>query len=401
MKDLNKELELIKRGAVEIISEAELLQKLRASYDKKAALKIKAGFDPSAPDLHLGHTVLLRKLKLFQELGHTVYFLIGDFTARIGDPSGRSATRRRLSEEEVKDNVSTYERQVFKILDRNRTKIVYNSGWCEKMKFSDVLGLASHYTVARLLERDDFARRYKEDKPITMLEFLYPLIQGYDSVVLDTDIELGGTDQKFNLLVGRELMRDYGKIPQVVITMPLLEGTDGKEKMSKSLDNYVGIEETAKDMFGKLMSIPDELMPKYYELLTELPLEQSKQLHPRDTKVKLAAEIVRQYRGEKEAAKVAGEFDRVFKEKEFPQDILEYKIPAGELKDGKIWIIKLIRLLNFAPTNAEARRLLEQGGVSVDGEKITTSDLEIEVKKPILLKVGKLKFAKIFPQEKF
>jgi len=395
LKKIENELGLIRRGAIEIISEEELREKLKASYEKKVSLKIKAGFDPSAPDLHLGHTVLFRKLRLFQELGHTVYFLIGDFTARIGDPSGRGATRKQLSREEVAKNVATYERQVFRILDKKKTEIVYNSSWCEAMKFEDVLGLASRYTVARLLERDDFAKRYKENKPITMLEFLYPLIQGYDSVVLDADIEIGGTDQKFNLLVGRELMRDYGKTPQVVITMPLLEGTDGKDKMSKSLNNYVGVEESAKDMFGKLMSIPDELMPKYYELLTELPIELRKELHPRDAKVKLAREIVRQYYGEKEAAKVAEDFDSVFKKKELPKDILEYRIPPAELKDGKIWVVKLIRLLSFASTNAEARRLIEQGGVTIDGGKVTNPYLEIEVKKPMVLKVGKLKFAKI------
>lgn len=401
MENIERDIGLIKRGAVEIISEGELREKLKTSYEKNTPLKIKAGFDPSAPDLHLGHTVLLRKLKLFQELGHMVYFLIGDFTARIGDPSGRSTTRRQLSEEEVKRNVSTYERQVFKILDKKRTRIVYNSGWCEKMRFEDVLGLASRYTIARLLERDDFSRRFKEDKPITILEFLYPLIQGYDSVVLGADAELGGTDQKFNLLVGRELMRDYGKTPQVIITTPLLEGTDGMEKMSKSLNNYIGIDETARDMFGKIMSIPDELMSKYYELLTDLPLEPLRDLHPRQAKVNLARDIVKQYHGEKEAEKVAGEFDRVFKEKELPENILEFKIPSNELKDNKIWIVKLIRLLNFASSNAEARRLIEQGGVTIDGEKVSNPDLEIGVNKPIVLKVGKLKFAKIFPPKIF
>ncbi len=401
LKKIEKELELIRRGVVEIISQEELRDKLEVSYEKNIPLKIKAGFDPSAPDLHLGHTVLLRKLKLFQELGHMVYFLIGDFTARIGDPSGRSTTRRQLSEEEVKRNVSTYERQVFKILDKKRTRIVYNSGWCEKMRFEEVLGLASRYTVARLLERDDFSRRFKEDKPITILEFLYPLIQGYDSVVLGADVELGGTDQKFNLLVGRELMRDYGKTPQLIITTPLLEGTDGMEKMSKSLNNYIGIDETARDMFGKIMSIPDELMSKYYELLTDLPLEPLRDLHPRQAKVNLARDIVKQYHGEKEAEKVAGEFDRVFKEKELPENILEFKIPSNELKDNKIWIVKLIRLLNFASSNAEARRLIEQGGVTIDGEKVSNPDLEIGVNKPIVLKVGKLKFAKIFPPKIF
>ncbi|MCX5656953.1 MAG: tyrosine--tRNA ligase, partial [Candidatus Omnitrophica bacterium] len=377
MKNIEQELGLIKRGTIEIISEGELLKRLKSSYEKKVPLRVKAGFDPSAPDLHLGHTVLLRKLKLFQHLGHTVYFLIGDFTARIGDPSGRSLTRKQLSKEEVKKNVRTYERQIFKILDKRKTRIVYNSRWCEKMKFEDVLGLASRYTVARLLERDDFSKRFKEDKPITLLEFLYPLIQGYDSVVLDADIELGGTDQKFNLLVGRGLQRDYGKESQVVITMPLLEGTDGVDKMSKSLNNYIGIEEPARDMFGKIMSIPDSLMPKYYELLTDLPLEKLKELHPRQAKVNLAREIVRQYHGDKEAERAACEFDEVFKEKKLPRDILEFRVASNELKEGKIWIVKLICLLDFSSSRAEARRLIEQGGVTLDGEKVTNPDLEI------------------------
>lgn len=394
---VEKDLELIQRGTVDIISLEELRQKLKNSYEEGVPLKIKAGFDPSAPDLHLGHTVLLRKLKLFQDLGHIVYFLIGDFTARIGDPSGRSVTRKPLSPEEVKRNVITYEKQIFKILDRRRTKVVYNSSWCKKMKFEDILDLASRYTVARLLERDDFSKRYRENRPITLLEFFYPLIQGYDSVVLDADVEIGGTDQKFNLLVGRELMRDYGKTPQVILTLPLLEGTDGKEKMSKSLGNYIGIDESPQDMFGKIMSIPDEIMPKYYELLTDLSLEIMKKMHPREAKLSLAREIVKQYHGEKKAEEALEGFERVFKNREIPDNILEIKVPSSELKDGRIWIIKLIRLLNFSSTNAEARRLIEQGAVSLDGVKITDPNLEIEIKKSLVLKVGKLKFAKILP----
>ncbi|MCM8784291.1 MAG: tyrosine--tRNA ligase [Candidatus Omnitrophica bacterium] len=393
---IEKDIELIQRGAVDIISLEELHQKLKNFYERGVPLKIKAGFDPSAPDLHLGHTVLLRKLKLFQDLGHVVYFLIGDFTARIGDPSGRSVTRKPLSREEVKKNVSTYEKQIFKILDKGKTKIVYNSSWCEKMKFENILDLASRYTVARLLERDDFSKRYKENRPITLLEFLYPLIQGYDSVVLDADLEIGGTDQKFNLLVGRELMRDYGKSPQIILTMPLLEGTDGKEKMSKSLNNYIGIDEDSQEMFGKIMSIPDEIMPKYYELLTNFPLEVLKNTHPREAKLNLAKDIVRQYHGVIKAEDAFENFERVFKSKEVPENILEFRVPRGDLKNDRIWIVKLMRLLNFASTNAEARRLIEQGGVSLNGEKITNSDLEIELKKPVVLKVGKLKFAKIF-----
>jgi len=392
---IEKDLELIQRGTVEIISLEELREKIKNFYEKGIPLKVKAGFDPSAPDIHLGHTVLLRKMRMFQDLGHTVYFLIGDFTARIGDPSGRSTTRRPLTHEEVKKNVLTYEKQIYKILDKEKTKIVYNSSWYGKMKFEEILDLASHYTVARLLERDDFLKRYKENKPITLLEFLYPLMQGYDSVVLDADIELGGTDQKFNLLVGRELMRDYGKAPQVIITLPLLEGTDGKEKMSKSLNNYIGIDEAPEAMFGKIMSIPDEIMPKYYELLTNLPLDILKNKHPREAKFNLAEEIVRQYYGEEKAKKTGQEFERVFKEKEVPENIIEFKLSPSELKERRIWIVKLMRLLNFASSNAEARRLIEQGGVTLDGEKITDPNLEVEIKKPLILKVGKFKFAKI------
>ncbi|MCM8766353.1 MAG: tyrosine--tRNA ligase [Candidatus Omnitrophica bacterium] len=397
---IEKEIELLKRGTVEIISEEELRAKLKSAYKENKPLKIKAGFDPSAPDLHLGHTVLLRKLKLFQELGHLVYFLIGDFTARIGDPSGRSTTRKPLSRAEVEKNVLTYEKQIFKILDQKKTRIVYNSSWCEKMKFENILDLASRYTVARLLERDDFLKRYKENRPITLLEFFYPLIQGYDSVVLEADVELGGTDQKFNLLVGRELMRDYGKSPQVIITLPLLEGTDGKEKMSKSLNNYIGITEPPQEMFGKIMSIPDEIMPKYYELLTDFSLDSLREMHPREAKFNLAKEIVRQYYGDNKAEESAREFDRIFRDREIPQEIEEYRIPLGELKENKIWIVKLIRLLNFASSHAEARRLIEQGGVTLDGEKINNPESEIEINRPIIIKVGKFKFAKVIPAEK-
>lgn len=335
---LEEQLKLIKRGAVEVIREEELKEKLKKSIQEKRPLIIKAGFDPSAPDIHLGHTVLLRKLKHFQDLGHQIIFLIGDFTGRIGDPSGQSETRKRLSTEEVLENAKTYKRQIFKILDKAKTKVVFNSSWCEKLSVVDLFDIASKYTVARMLERDDFLNRYKNDMPISILEFLYPLIQAYDSVVLKADVELGGTDQKFNLLVGRNLQRDFNQEPQVVLMMPILEGLDGVNKMSKSLNNYVGIEEAPNEMFGKIMSVSDELMVRYYELLTDEPLEELKaglkneKIHPKKAKVKLAKIIVSQYYSSKEADIQEERFEKAFKKKDFPEDIplTKVKVDNGD-----------------------------------------------------------------------
>jgi len=397
MKSLEEQLEIIKRGTVEIIQLNELKRKLEVSVKKKSSLIIKAGFDPSAPDIHLGHTVLLRKMKHFQDLGHKVFFLIGDFTGRIGDPSGQSKTRKRLSKEEVMKNARTYERQIFKILDRNKIDVVFNSIWCDKLSISDMFDLTSKYTVARMLERDDFLKRYKNDIPISISEFLYPLIQGYDSCVMKADIELGGTDQKFNLLVGRNLQRDFNQEPQVVITMPLLVGTDGVNKMSKSLNNYVGIEEKPGEMFGKLMSISDELMITYYELLTDEDLDRIKKdikngkLHPKKAKENLAKIIVEQYHGKKAAVDACESFEMVFAKKDTPKEITIFKF-----NKAKIDILTLMKEASLAPSSSEAKRLLSQGAVTVDGKSLKDPKSEVTLdKKGKIVKVGKRRFAKI------
>ncbi len=403
---INNDIELLKRGADEIIPIDEFTSKLQRSEKEDRPLIVKAGFDPTAPDIHLGHTVLLRKMRHFQDMGHMVYFLIGDFTAMIGDPSGKSETRNRLSSEEVMENAETYKKQVFRILDSEKTKIVFNSSWCQPLTFADVLDLTSRYNVARMLERDDFAKRYKDNKPISILEFMYPLVQGYDSVALKADIELGGTDQKFNLLVGRDLQREYGQEPQVIMTLPLLVGLDGVQKMSKSLNNYIGIEEHPREIFGKVMSISDEIMFIYYELVTDVPREQIREyregmekgsIHPRDVKVKLAREICRQFHDDEAAENAEAEFNRIFVKKDIPDDIEEFKIPGDELQDGKIWIIKLLVLAGMAKSNGEARRLVKGGGVSLDGEKLTDEDKELLFDSEVVMKVGKRRFVKIIP----
>jgi len=394
--DIKEQFDLIKRGCAEIISEEELLEKLKKSQHDKKPLHVKAGFDPSAPDIHLGHTVLLRKLKLFQDLGHTVYFLIGDFTGRIGDPSGQSETRKQLSKKEVQENAKTYKRQIFKILDPKKTRIVFNSRWYEKMEFAQVLGIASKYTVARVLERDDFQKRVKENKPISITEFLYPLIQGYDSVVLKADVELGGTDQKFNLLVGRQLQREFGFSPQVVITMPLLEGTDGVNKMSKSLDNYVGINEMPKDVFGKIMSVDDKLMMRYVELLTNLNLDDLKKMHPKEAKMKLAQEITKEYHGERIAKQARAEFERVFRNKDLPNEIQKQNIV---IPGSRIPLVNLLdyglKLLYTSNTKNEFRRLIQQGAVKINSQKVTNLNFELEVDKEYLIQVGRRSFVKV------
>ncbi|MBI4975897.1 MAG: tyrosine--tRNA ligase [Spirochaetes bacterium] len=387
----------IQRGCAEIISEDELVAKLVKSKKTGKPLVIKAGFDPTAPDIHLGHSVLLRKMRHFQELGHKVVFLIGDFTGMIGDPSGRSKTRRQLSREDVLLNAETYKEQVYKILDKETTVIEFNSHWCERMKFSDVLSLTSRYTVARMLERDDFTKRYKEGKPIAMLEFMYPLVQGYDSVALNADVELGGTDQKFNLLVGRELMREYGLEPQVIVTMPILEGLDGVEKMSKSLGNYVGINESPKDMFGKLMSIPDHLITRYMELLTDLPMtdierhaqEMTAGKNPRDVKVLLAKTVVGMYHSAKDADAAEAEFSRIFSGGGIPDDIEDITLENG------IAIFAALKSVLPSESNSQLRRYLEQGSVRLDDEKIEDAAAVIDLSRDRILKVGKRKFFRL------
>jgi tyrosyl-tRNA synthetase len=398
---VEQQLEYIRRGAVDIIREEELLEKLKRAQKTGKPLRVKAGFDPTAPDIHVGHTVLIRKMKHFQELGHTVIFLIGDFTGLIGDPSGRSATRKQLTAEEVQQNAETYKQQIFKILDPHKTVIDFNTRWMMPLGADGFIRLAGKYTVARILEREDFSKRYTNQHPIAMHELLYPIVQGYDSVALEADVELGGTDQRFNLLVGRELQREYGQESQVVLTMPLLEGLDGVQKMSKSLGNYIGINEAPNEQFGKVMSISDELMFRYYELLTDKPMVEIQKLkqdvqagkrHPMDTKADLAVRIIAGYHGEAAAESAREEFNRVFRNKEIPEDI---EVKNVSLTSGPLRIMKLLTSMGLAPSNAEAQRLIESGAVHMNGQRIT--DIRAEISQPgeYLFKVGKRRFLKV------
>jgi tyrosyl-tRNA synthetase len=407
MKPVDEQIEILKKGCLEIIQESELKAKLVRSFKEKKPLKVKVGFDPTAPDIHLGHTVILRKMKHFQDMGHDVVFLIGDFTGLIGDPSGRSATRPPMTREEIATNAETYKAQVFKILDPVKTIIDFNSRWLGALTSFDVISLAAKYTVARILERNDFTKRYRAGQPISIHELLYPLYQAYDSVALRCDVEMGGTDQKFNLLVGREIQREYGQEPQVVITLPLLEGLDGVEKMSKSLDNYVGITEPPNEIFGKIMSISDPLMFKYYELLTDFPLAQinkwkkdaeAGRAHPRDLKVSLAKSIVADFWGKVEADKAADEFNRVFKKKEIPEDIKEIVIhtPDSGKDSDKRPIIDLLVQNQIASSRGEAKRLISQGGVYLDGKRIDDIGYIVELTgRESILKIGKRRFFKL------
>jgi tyrosyl-tRNA synthetase len=379
-------LNIVKRGISEIISEDELKKKLQ----NKKKLTVKFGADPTASDLHLGHTVVLQKLKQFQDAGHEIIFLIGDFTARIGDPSGRSVLRAPMTEEQIAKNAKTYTDQVFKILDKSKTKVVYNSSWLNKIGVSGLIELTSKYTVARMLERDDFSKRYKSNSPISILEFLYPLIQGYDSVHLKADVELGGNDQKFNLLIGRELQRDYSQEPQVVITMPILEGLDGEKKMSKSYNNYIGINENPNEIFGKIMSISDELMLKYYELLTNIDLNIVKNLHPKDAKVNLAMEIIKKYHSESDASMAKENFNKVFTKNELPDDMEIVKLTKQD-----IWIQDLLVNTKLVESKSEARRMIQQGGVKINQEKITDEKKSIAIVDGMVIQVGKRKFCRI------
>ncbi|MDI6871993.1 MAG: tyrosine--tRNA ligase [Bacillota bacterium] len=402
---IDAELELLKRGAADIINEESLRAKLARARASGQPLRVKLGTDPSAPDIHLGHAVVYRKLKQFQDLGHEVYFLIGDFTGRIGDPTGKSETRPALTKEEVEANARTYEEQLAKILDPERIHVVFNSAWLESLTFADVLRLAGKYTVARMLERDDFARRYAEQRPIFIHEFFYPLMQGYDSVALQADVELGGTDQKFNLLVGRELQREYGQEPQVALMMPLLVGTDGLNKMSKSLGNYIGINEPPEEMYGKTMSIPDSLMISYFELTTDLPLPEIRRLeaglaagslHPRDVKRRLAREIVALYHGHEAAVQAEEHFDRLFLKKDLPEEMPEVKLDRAELTSaGRMWIVRLLSRCGLAQSNAEARRLVQQGGVKLDGAVVSDPEVEVSVADGGVVQVGKRQFRRL------
>jgi tyrosyl-tRNA synthetase len=397
MSELSRQLELILRGAVEVIQRAELESKLTRSLKENRPLRVKAGFDPTAPDLHLGHTVLIHKLKHFQELGHQVIFLIGDFTGMIGDPTGQSETRVALSKEKVLENAKTYERQIFKVLDPAKTLVEFNSRWMSTMTAEGLIHLSAHCSVAQMLERDDFHKRYHEQKPISIHEFMYPLVQGYDSVALQSDIELGGTDQKFNLLMGRELQRDYGQEPQVVITMPLLEGTDGVKKMSKSVGNYIAVEDKPEEMFGKLMSISDTLMFRYYELLTTEDLAGVKAAHPMEAKQALAALIVARYHGAEAGQQARAAFQQKFQEREFPSDPdVRLILTQADLREGQtISLVDLVAKTGLVPSKSEARRLIIQGGLEVDEQKQSDAKalLSMVVGRAYRLKVGRRKFA--------
>jgi len=396
MTSTKKTVELISRGAEEVLIGEELKKRL----DSGKTLNIKAGFDPTAPDLHLGHTVLINKLRQFQTLGHQIIFLIGDFTGMIGDPSGKSATRPPLSTEEVKENAKTYQEQIFKILDPDLTKVVFNSLWMNKMNAADLIRLASHHTVARMLERDDFDKRYKSNQPISIHEFLYPLIQGYDSVVLDADVELGGTDQKFNLLVGRQLQEVHGKSPQVVITMPILEGLDGNQKMSKSLGNYVGIDEPAKEMFGKIMSISDDLMWRYFELLSFKnfgEIEQYKEqvktgTNPRDIKFELAEEIITRFHNSKSAQDAKNDFVKRFSNNAIPDVIDEIEI---KVSDKGVVFANLLKEIKLVSSTSDAHRMIKQAAVKIDGERVDDGKQILQEGFSAVIQVGKRKFARV------
>lgn len=396
-----EQLAEIKRGAEEILSEPDLVKKLENSTKTGKPLHVKAGFDPTAPDLHLGHTVVLQQMATFQRLGHNVTFLIGDFTGLVGDPSGKSKTRPQLTREEVVANAETYKKQVFKILDGDKTKISFNSEWLDKLNAYDFVRLAAKANVARMLEREDFNKRYKEGQSISVHEFLYPLLQAYDSVAMKADVELGGRDQKFNLLLGRELMRDYGLEAQICITMPLLEGLDGVNKMGKSLNNYVGIDEEPNQMYGKLMSLPDSMLRKYFDLLSALSLKEVEaffvdvnagRIHPKAAKSKFASEIVAKYHS-RDAAKAAVEhFEKVFSRKETPDNIPEFSFAAPE---GKIWIPKLLADIQFVSSTSEGKRMVGQGAVKIDEAVCKDENINVKLGQTIILQCGKRKFGKI------
>lgn len=397
MSELSRQLDLILRGVVEVIQQTELEAKLSRVLKEGRQLRVKAGFDPTAPDLHLGHTVLIHKLRHFQDLGHQVIFLIGDFTGMIGDPTGVSETRKALTKEQVQENAKTYQRQIFKILDPSKTMIDFNSRWMTPMTADGLIQLAAHYRVARMMERDDFRKRFHEQKPISVHEFLYPLVQGYDSVALHADVELGGTDQKFNLLVGRELQRDYGQEAQIVITMPLLEGTDGVKKMSKSVGNYIALEDKPGDMFGKIMSISDELMYRYYELLTTEDIGVIKSLHPMEAKQRLAELIVVRYHGINAGKQARADFQQMFQKQEFPDEPdVRVRLAASDLHDGGgIGLVDLVAKTGLVSSKSEARRLIVQGGVEVDGQKQNDAAATVTLMsgRQYRIKLGRRKFA--------
>jgi len=400
---IDEQLAFLKKGSVDLIREEDLKAKLERSAKTGKPLRVKLGLDPTAPDIHVGHTVVIRKLKAFQDLGHTVIFLIGDFTGMIGDPSGKNVTRPPLSREEINTNAETYKRQMFKLLDQEKTELRFNGEWMDKFTAADFVKLCAKTTVKQILERDDFTKRMAEEKPISLHELLYPLVQGYDSVALQADVELGGTDQKFNLLMGRNLQRGFAQEPQVILTTPLLEGLDGVNKMSKSLNNYIGIDEPAVEMFGKVMSISDDLMWRYYELLTDLGPAEISNLksrcadgseNPRDAKVNLAKLIIRDFHSSDDATLAEDEFNRRFVQKEIPDEIKEKQVAAGSYK-----LADLLAATGLASSKGEARRLIEQGGVKINGERASTANADILINSEgVLFQVGKRKFLRVLEQ---
>lgn len=403
-QEVQEQMRILKTGTADIIPEEELISKLKRSLSEGKPLIVKLGLDPTAPDVHLGHTVPLQKLRQFQDLGHQAVIVIGDFTGRIGDPTGKSETRKPMTPEQLLHNAETYKEQIFKILDPEKTRVTFNSSWLAKLTFEDVIKLASTTTVARMLERDDFAKRYATGLPISVHEFFYPLMQGYDSVALRADVELGGTDQTFNLLMGRTLQKDAGLEPQVALTMPILEGLDGIQKMSKSLGNYIGVYESAREMFGKTMSLPDELMIRYFELVTKVSVQEVRgletllregKIHPRDLKMRLAREIVGIYHGPEEADNAQAEFVRMFQQKEAPDKMPEVYVGELRLPDGRIELVTLLVSTGFAASRGEARRLIEQGGVRLRDEKVSDPLAAVDVASGDILKVGKRKFARL------
>ncbi|MDO8586835.1 MAG: tyrosine--tRNA ligase [Armatimonadota bacterium] len=403
-KSVDEQFEIIKLGAVEIVPEDELKRKLAKSERENRPLRIKLGIDPTAPDIHLGFAVPLRKMRQLQDLGHEVVLIVGDFTASIGDPSGKSETRPMLSAEQIRANAETFTAQFWIILDRSKTTLTFNGDWLGKMTFGDVVTETSRVTVARILERDDFQKRLAEERPIGLHELMYPIAQALDSVEVRADVEIGGTDQKFNILMGRDLQESHGQEAQVGLFMPLLPGLDGVQKMSKSLGNYIGITESPKDMFGKAMSIPDEVMPAYFELAAGMQATEvetivrgieSGQIHPMDAKKRLASEITRIYHGEEAAQSAREEFERVFSQREIPTEMPEVSIPSDQFRDGRIWIVRLLTAAEMAKSNGEARRLVEQGGVTIDGERISDVNAEMEIRDGQILRAGKLRFARL------
>jgi len=399
--EFKEQYELISRGAIDILPEGEFEERLKKSIAENKPLRVKQGFDPTAPDIHLGHTVGIRKLKQFQDLGHQVVLIIGDYTGLVGDPSGRSATRPQLAYDEVMANAETYQKQFFKILDKSKTEIHYNGEWFSKMNFQEVMTLASKFTVARMLERDDFEKRYKSGSPISIHELFYPLMQAYDSVAIKADVEIGATEQIFNLLTGREIQQDYGVEPQLVLTMPVLVGLDGHQRMSKSLGNYIGIDESPKDIFGKVMSIPDNMIYSYFELVTDVSMNRLAEIkmqleetsaNPMNIKKELGETLVTMYHSAEAGKKAKEEFERVFSRHELPHEIPEFDCSSYE---GQVWIVKIMTDSKLAKSNSEARRLIKGGGVSIDGEKVGDENLELDVKNGMLLKVGKRRFLKL------